>query len=73
MPLTIWNCVLFHKQLNYFSKNRLVLPNNYFHNRVPRQQPFATHIFNRWQIGFSGGKFATVNFEPCMNIVIVCH
>ena len=25
--------------------------------------PFATPIFNRWQMGFSGGKFATVNFE----------
>ena len=36
MPLTIWNCVLFYKQQNYFSENGLILPRNYFHNRIAR-------------------------------------
>ena len=36
MPLTIWNCVLFYKQKSYFSEKPLVLPRNYFHNRIPR-------------------------------------
>ena len=49
MPLTIWNCVLSYKQKNYFSENRLVLPRNYFHNRIPRWQQVANGIF-RWQI-----------------------
>ena len=34
-----------------------------FITEFPRK--FATNIFNRWQMGFLGGKFATVNFEPC--------
>ena len=46
MPLTIWNCVLSYKQKSYFSENQLVLYRNYFHNRIPRYQHFATHIFN---------------------------
>ena len=70
MPLTIWNCVLYYKQKIYFSENQLVLPRNYFQNRIPREQLFATYIFNRWQ---NSGKwdfqvanllFATVTFEP---------
>ena len=69
MPLTIWNCVLSYKQQNYFSENGLNPPRNYFHNRIARQQRFATQVFNRWQMGFSGGKFLTTdNFEP-WNIV----
>ena len=36
MPLTIWNCVLFYIAKSYFSENWLVLPRNYFDNRIPR-------------------------------------
>ena len=36
MPLTIWNCVLSYKKKNYLSENLLVLPRNYFQNRIPR-------------------------------------
>ena len=53
-------CFGLRKQKNYFSENWLVLPRNYFHNRIPWLQLFATQVFNRWQMGFSGGKFA-----PC--------
>ena len=58
MPFTIWNCVLSYKK-NYFSEKWLVVSRNYFRNRIPRLQLVATYIFNRWQMGFSGGKFAT--------------
>ena len=59
MPLTIWNCVLSHKEDNYFSENKLALPKNYFHNRIPVDN-FLLPIF------CTGGKWqtATVNFEP---------
>ena len=47
MPLTIWNCVLSYQQNNNFSENWHVLPRNYFHNRIPRQQLFTTNNLNR--------------------------
>ena len=61
MPLIIWNCVLSFKQQNYFRENGFILPRNYFHNRIARLQLFATQVFSKWQMGFSGGKFATLN------------
>ena len=36
MPLTIWNCVLSYQEKKNFSENGRVLPENYFHNRIPR-------------------------------------
>ena len=36
MPLIIWNCVMSYKKKNYFCEKRLVLPRNYFQNRIPR-------------------------------------
>ena len=47
MPLTIWNCILSYKHKNFFSENQLAVPKNYFPNRIPRWQHFATHMFNR--------------------------
>ena len=64
MPLTICNCVLSYQEKNSFSENGHVLARNYFHNRIPRYQLFDTNNLNTQQKGFSGGKFATVNFEP---------
>ena len=66
MPLTIWNCVLSYQQKNNFSKNWHALWKNYFYNRIPRWQLFATNNLNRYQMRFLGGKVATVNFEPCI-------
>ena len=57
MSLTIWNCVLSYKE-NYFSENTLVLP-ICFHNRNFQVATFCYLHFNRWKMGFSGGKFAT--------------
>ena len=62
MPLTIQNYVLSYKQKIYFSENRFVLPRNYFHMKQNSQVAiFATYIFKRWQMGFSGGILATCN------------
>ena len=53
--------------MNYFNENWLVLPRNYFQNRIHRHQLFATYIFNRWQmvLEVANLQLATVNFEPC--------
>ena len=52
MPLTTWNCVLsISRTIISDIEKKLALPRNYF-------QFFATHIFNRWHIGFSGGNSA---------------
>ena len=59
MPLTIWNCVLSYKQQNYFSENGLTFPRITFITELPGSNFFAIQVFNRWQIEFSGGKFAT--------------
>ena len=54
MPLTIWNCVMSYKQKILFSENQLVVP-----KITSITELFDTHIFNRWHMGFLGGKCAT--------------
>ena len=51
MPVTIWICVLSYIKKNYFSENWLVLPRNYFQNRIPRWQLFATYILTGGKAG----------------------
>ena len=65
MPLTIWNCVLSYKQKNYFSKNLLVLPRNYFRNRIPKNFLLPTFLAGgKWDFQVANLLLATVNFEP---------
>ena len=66
MPLTIRNCVLSYKQQK-ISENGLILPRNYFHNRIARQQLFATQFLTggKWDFQVANLLLATANFEPC--------
>ena len=65
MPLTIWNCVLSYKQNNYFSETQHILPRNYFHNRIPRQQLFLPAFLTggKWDFQVANLLLASVNFE----------
>ena len=69
MPLTIWYCVLSYKQRNYFSENRLILPRNYFHDRIARLQLFVLLpgilTGGKWDFQLANLLLATANFEPC--------
>ena len=70
MPLILWNCVSSYKKKTYFSENRLVLPRNYFQNRIPRymKQLIATYILKGAKLDFEVANLllATVIFEPCV-------
>ena len=71
MPLTIWNYVLSFIQKNYFSENQLVWPRNYFHKRISNCN-FVLPTFltgSKWDFQGANLLLATVNFEPCYQIV----
>ena len=59
MHLTIENCALSNKQKNYFSEIGLFFQEISFITEFPGSNFLATHNFNRWQMGFSGSRFAT--------------
>ena len=57
MPLTIWNCVLSYKQKNY----GLFFQVFTFIKEFPGSNFLPPSFLYRWQMGFSGSKFAACN------------